>query len=892
MDYRALNRETVPDKYPIPVIDELLDELHGASIFTKLDLKSGYHQILVKAEDIHKTAFRTHDGHYEFLVMPFGLMNAPATFQALMNNLFRPLLRKTVLVFFDDILLYSKNREEHLQHVAEVFEILRSNSLFANLGKCEFGQGTLGYLGHVISAEGVEMDMDKVKSMLEWPQPRNLKQLRGFLGLTGYYRKFIGGYAEIARPLTEQLKRDNFGWSPAATSAFEALKAAMTRAPVLAMPNFKELFVIETDASGYGLGAVLMQNGRPIAFYSKLLGVKAQQKSIYEKELIAICMAVQRWKHYLVGRHFVVRTDQQALKYVLQQREINPEYQKWIIKLLGFDFDIQFKTGASNRVADALSRKQNGEIGLQSMASFHSVDWGTIESEVLADKVLQGIVSGLKSGGCQLGGFSLEADRLYFKGRVVLPRTSTLVPTLLYEYHDSVVGGHAGELKTYLRMSKDWFWVGMKRDVIAYVQKCSVCQTQKASQQHPAGLLQPLPLPSMVWEDITMDFVEGLPLSKGFNTILVVVDRLSKYAHFIGLKHPFDASTVAARFIQEIVRLHGFPASIISDRDRIFMSLFWRELFKLQGTQLKRSTAYHPQTDGQTEIVNKGLETYLRCFVGGQPQGWAKWLAWAEFSYNTSPHCSSKFSPFQILYGREPPHVLRVNKGRTPVQSLEEYLLDRDAILDDLQFNLLKAQQGMKLAADKKRRPDSFAVNELVYLKLQPYRQRSLAKRPYGKLAPRFYGPFKVLQRIGQVAYKLELPEESKIHPVFHISQLKRAVGEVLVSPTLPPQLNEELEMVVEPEMLLNVRQHQADVEVLVKWKSLPVSEATWESADVLDHLFPDFHLEDKVSLWRRGNVMHQDGPKALIAYNRRRPKDKISSPTAGPIGPSATSSN
>ncbi|XP_061342052.1 uncharacterized protein LOC133288340 [Gastrolobium bilobum] len=357
VDYRALNAITIKDRFPIPTIDELLDELGGAKVFSKLDLRAGYHQIRVLPQDVQKTAFRTHEGHYEFLVMPFGLTNAPATFQAVMNHLFKPYLRQFIIVFFDDILVFSKTMEEHAVHLDVALGCLRMHKFFVKLSKCSIGANSIEYLGHIVSNQGVEADPKKIKAMVDWPLPCNVKQLRGFLGLTGYYRRFVRNYAMIATPLTDILRASaRFEWSAEASHAFQRLKEAMSGIPVLLLPDFTSSFVIETNASTNGVGAVLLQQERPLSFFSKKLGPRMANESTYVRELYAITSAVKRWRQYLLGSSFVIRTDHKSIKELLTQTIQTNEQQKYLCKLLGYTFKIEYKAGKANVVADALSR--------------------------------------------------------------------------------------------------------------------------------------------------------------------------------------------------------------------------------------------------------------------------------------------------------------------------------------------------------------------------------------------------------------------------------------------------------------------------------------------------------------------------------------------------------
>jgi hypothetical protein len=369
VDYRGLNALTVKGKFPLPVIDELMDELAWASWFSKLDLRAGYHQIRLAPGEEYKTAFQTHSDLYEFRVMAFGLCGAPNTFQSAMNATLAPLLRKCVLVFFDDILVYSPTLDQHVHHLEQVLQLLAQARWQVKQSKCSFAKHNIDYLGHVISASGVSTDPSKIQAIQQWPIPKNIKQLRSFLGLTGYYRKFVRNFGVISKPLTELLKKDTLlSWTSQHDTAFTTLQLALVLAPVLALPNFAKPFQLEIDASDTCIGVVLLQDKHPLAFVSKALGPRTRGLSTYEKEYLAILMAVDHWRPYLQLAEFIIFTDQKSLTHLEEQQLHTSWQQKFFTKMMGMHYRIIYKKGADNRVADALSRHPSPPAQLMALS--------------------------------------------------------------------------------------------------------------------------------------------------------------------------------------------------------------------------------------------------------------------------------------------------------------------------------------------------------------------------------------------------------------------------------------------------------------------------------------------------------------------------------------------
>ncbi|KAL0549014.1 hypothetical protein IC582_013494 [Cucumis melo] len=853
IDYRELNKVTVKNRYPLPRIDDLFDQLQGATVFSKIDLRSGYHQLRIKDEDVPKTAFRSRYGHYEFIVLSFGLTNAPAVFMDLMNRVFREFLDTFVIVFIDDILIYSKTEAEHEEHLRMVLQTLRDNKLYAKFSKCEFWLKQVSFLGHVVSKAGVSVDPAKIEAVTGWTRPSTVSEVRSFLGLAGYYRRFVENFSRIATPLTQLTRKGApFVWSKACEDSFQTLKQKLVTAPVLTVPDGSDSFMIYSDASKKGLGCVLMQQGKVVAYASRQLKSHEQNYPTHDLELAAVVFALKIWRHYLYGEKIQIFTDHKSLKYFFTQKELNMRQRRWLELVKDYDCEILYHPGKANVVADALSRKVSHSAALITrQAPLHR---DLERAEIAVSRIIDAQSNdpylvekrGLAEAG-QMAEFSLSSDGgLLFERRLCVPSDSAVKTELLSEAHSSPFSMHPGSTKMYQDLKRVYWWRNMKREVAEFVSKCLVCQQVKAPRQKPAGLLQPLSIPEWKWENVSMDFITGLPRTlRGFTVIWVVVDRLTKSAHFVPGKSTYTASKWAQLYMSEIVRLHGVPVSIVSDRDARFTSKFWKGLQTAMGTRLDFSTAFHPQTDGQTERLNQVLEDMLRACALEFPGSWDSHLHLMEFAYNNSYQATIGMAPFEALYGkccRSP-----VCWGEVGEQRLmgPELVQSTNEAIQKIRSRMHTAQSRQKSYADVRRKDLEFEIGDKVFLKVAPMKGVLRFER-WGKLSPRFVGPFEILERIGPVAYRLALPPSlSAVHDVFHVSMLRKYVPDPShVVDYEPLEIDGNLSYVEQPVEVLarevkTLRNKEIPL-VKVLWRNHRVEEATWEREDDMRSRYPE----------------------------------------------------
>jgi len=885
VDFRALNKLTVKNRYPLPLFSDILARLSSAKIFTKLDLRGAYNLVRIRPGDEWKTAFRTRFGHFEYTVMPFGLTNAPAVFQHLMNDVFRDLLDVTVICYLDDILIFSQDPADHTRHVIEVLRRLKEHGLYLKLEKCLFDASSVEYLGYIISVDGIRMDPSKIAAVTTWPTPTCVRDIQCFLGFANFYRRFINGFSRITKPLTQLLRKDTlFRWTPAADAAFNTLKSAFTSESFLLHPDTTQPFIVETDASDFALSGVLSQFDasqqlRPVAYFSRQLTPPEANYPVYDKELLAIKECFAEWRHLLQGARQAVTVycDHKNLEYFMTTQQLNRRQARWAQFFADYDFRITYKPGKLNRKPDALSRRpdymfsdddkvhtnkhrllQPGQVIPGPSVVVNSINSSDLLEKTYSlftyaitidDDLRQALVAATAEDSFAQtalktldsppdpatdsvllaspdANFSFNDGLLFHFGKMYIP-TIELRTKILEMHHDSPAAGHPGRQKTFELVSRHYWWPELRAFVNDYVDSCD-CLRSKPVRHAPYGQLNPLPIPENRWTNITMDFIVDLPVSNNFDSIFVVVDRLTKMAHFIPCCKTDDAPRIASLFITNIFRLHGLPTIIVSDRDSKFLSRFWTAVFDALKVKLKFSTAFHPQTDGQTERVNQSLEQYLRCYIDYNQSNWCDLLPLAEFAYNNSIHSTTKQTPFFANYGFHPRMNFSVPDSTAP--AAHEFLSQLENQLTDLKHQLAITNAAMKRHVDTKRKiPPIFSAGEKVWL----LRRNVKTTRPSDKLDHRRLGPFPIIERLSDVTYRLRLPPTMKIHNVFHVSLLEKfkiSNNPSRHTPPPPPvQLADTVEY--EVEQILDSRVFRNKLQYLIRWKGFSAAHDTWEPA-------------------------------------------------------------
>jgi Reverse transcriptase (RNA-dependent DNA polymerase)/RNase H-like domain found in reverse transcriptase/Integrase zinc binding domain/Chromo (CHRromatin Organisation MOdifier) domain/Integrase core domain len=846
-DYRKLNDDTIKDHTPLPRQDEIIELLAKAKIRGKIDLVNAYYQIFMEATDIHKTAFKTPFGLYEWVVMPQGLCNAPATFQRYMNFVLRKYIGRFCAVYIDDIAIWSNSIEEHKEHVRLILEALEEAGITASKDKSILFADEIQFLGFTISSRGVEVDGEKVSKILSSRTPTSAHDIKQFNGLVNYIGQFIPGLSEWSTVLSSLTKKNAiFKWEPVHQQAFENIKRLTAATPICRPINHESLdpVMLVSDASNRALGGYYGQGKDyktmvPAGFHSRALNSAEKNYPTHDKEMLAIVDCLKKWEPQLSGVHVDILTDHNSLKHWKTQKDLSPRQIRWNETYSRFDADIHHIPGIANSAADALSRypyiqhltPELQEVNAISTLEFDPSILKSVKKSYVTDSRFGPVISNPE----QYPLYHIEDGFIFYEGRLCIPKNDRKIrETLLALYHDHQ--NHFGIPKTRQSIAKDYYWPGLENDIDQYIKSCASCARNKSSTQVPAGFLHPMPIPQSRFEELAIDFVGPLPKSNGFDTIFIMTDRLTNYVLIVPTHQTATAPDIAKLMYETWYRRFGLPKALTSDRDKLFISNFWKELHKKIGIKLRMSTSYHPETDGSSERSNKTAIEAVRHYVNTRQTDWADHLIHVETAMNNSVNATTKMSPTELLYGspiRLFPTAKTTSKSDVPaVTDYIERIQDSIAIARDRH---LDAKTNQTTQANKHRRKDpGYKVGDFVYLDTKNLRLRIKQKGRSAKFYPRYVGPFKVIKsKPATSTYKLELPPQYKIHPTFHSKRLKPAINNDPSlfpgrEPAKPPPLDAK-DNIYQAEQLLDHRKFGRTKKYLVHWEGYPDSEDSWE---------------------------------------------------------------
>ncbi|KAM9959529.1 hypothetical protein ACTFIR_000607 [Dictyostelium discoideum] len=820
INYKKLNSITVKERYPLPLISDCWYYLRNATVFSKLDLTQGYYQIMMNEGDKEKTTFVSHLGSFQYIVMPFGLVNAPATFQRMVEELLGDKLRKTAIVFIDDFIVFSFRKEEHPADLEDIFKLFKGRRISVQIEKCEIGKEEIKFLGFKISRDGITYDGSKFLDFQTLPPPTNQKELMKFLGTVNYFRSFIKNFTNYTQPFFKLLKKNiNFNWDNDLESKRVELLKILAKTNVLSFPRDTMNNVIESDVSNNGIGGVMLQDSKPVCYYSRTLNEAEKKYSVTEKECLAVVECVKYFKSYINGRKVTIITDHQPLKYILTGK-FTDRIVKWSMLLQEIDYEIVYRPGRENYLADTLSRypKGNGgsldlEIPVYSITNSNSdglleFTKECLERELNKEPFYKAIREYFKDGSlpvepgmgreillesefysvmddylCRGTKHSQSSKNSKFTGfQIVIPKTMIIM--VLKMFHEcKLLGGHFGFIKTLNKIKERFHWRGMIKDIKQYTQQCNVCLSIKRKYGKKEGLLVPIKVVAEPFHTVGVDFIGPVELKGVKIYLLVFIDYFSKWPE-VYLTQYQDSETVANILFYEIITRYGAPARLVSDRGAVFLSAVVSGINKIFDTKKINSTAYHPQLDGQTENFNSTLIKMLKSFISEELYGnWSELLRCVLFTYRITPHVSTGFSPFFLLYNRQP--RLPVDTSLKVNFYSNRLVLDfADDIAQSIQNNvkrarwfanqkLEKAKENQEKYYNKDRVITQITEGDYVYLHT-PYVSNG------SDVPKKFYrpwtGPFKVVKKLSDVNFELELGS-SLAHRIINVNRLKKVVN-------------------------------------------------------------------------------------------------------------------